>query len=198
MIRQTSAPRRLLFAAVGLSMAAAFTSACSSPQEAAQEPAGDGTPIKVGLVYSQTGALAGYGKQYIEGWKAGLAYATKGTGKVGNRPVEVKEVDDAGDPAKAVSAAKDLIGQGYKIIAGSTGSAVAGQVAPLAAQNKVQFVSGPAASDAVTGVNKYTSAPAASPTRTSSRPSPTCPRPRARRSSCSPRRAPSASPTPTR
>ncbi len=156
MIRQTSAPRRLLLAALGMSIAAAFTSACSSPQEAAQEPAGDSTPIKVGLVYSQTGALAGYGKQYIEGWKAGLAYATKGTGKVGNRPVEVKEVDDAGDPAKAVSAAKDLIGQGYKIIAGSTGSAVAGQVAPLAAQNKVLFVSGPAASDAVTGVNKYT------------------------------------------
>src|SRR6185295_2138569 len=65
-------------------------------------------------------------------------------------------VDDAGDPAKAVSAAKDLIGQGYKIIAGSTGSAVAGQVAPLAAQNKVLFISGPAATDAVTGVNKYT------------------------------------------
>ena len=86
MIRQTSAPRRLLFAAVGLSMAAAFTSACSSPQEAAQEPAGDSTPIKVGLVYSQTGALAGYGKQYLEGFKAGLAYATKGTGKVGDRP----------------------------------------------------------------------------------------------------------------
>lgn len=154
MIRQTNAPRRVLYAALGLSLA--FMAACSSPQEAAQEPAGDGTPIKVGLVYSQTGALASYGKQYIEGWKAGLDYATKGTRKVGNRPVEVKEVDDAGDPAKAVSAAKDLIGQGYKIIAGSTSSGVALQVAPLAAQNKVLFISGPAASDAVTGANKYT------------------------------------------
>ncbi|MET7400669.1 ABC transporter substrate-binding protein, partial [Dactylosporangium sp. NPDC005572] len=132
----------MLFAAFGLTLAATLAAACSSPQEAAEEPAGDGAPIKVGLVYSQTGALASYGKQYIDGWKAGLAYATKGTGKVGNRPVEVKEVDDAGDPAKAVSAAKDLIGQGYKIIAGSTSSGVAGQVAPLAAQNKVLFISG--------------------------------------------------------
>ena len=33
--------------------------------------------------------------------------------------VEVTYVDDAGDPAKAVSAASDLIGQGYKIIAGT-------------------------------------------------------------------------------
>jgi branched-chain amino acid transport system substrate-binding protein len=151
--RQTGAPRRLLFAALALPLLA---SACSSPQQAAQEPAGDGAPIKVGLVYSQTGPLAGYGKQYIEGWKAGLAYATKGTGKVGNRPVEVKEADDAGDAAKAVSAGKDLIGQGYKILAGSTSSAVAGQMAPLAAQNKVLFVSGPAATDAITGINRYT------------------------------------------
>ncbi|WP_425553799.1 substrate-binding domain-containing protein [Dactylosporangium salmoneum] len=155
-MRQTSAPRRVLIAALGLSLAATFASACSSPKEAAQEPAGDGAPIKVGLVYSQTGPLASYGKQYIEGWKAGLAYATKGTGKVGNRPIEVKEVDDAGDAAKAVSAGKDLIGQGYKIIAGSTSSGVAGQMAPLAAQNKVLFISGPAATDAITGINKYT------------------------------------------
>nr|BFE66478.1 substrate-binding domain-containing protein [Dactylosporangium thailandense] len=156
MIRHSGAPRRLLVAALGLTLAATFASACSSPQEAAQEPAGDGAPIKVGLVYSQTGPLASYGKQYIEGWKAGLAYATKGTGKVGNRPIEVKEADDAGDAAKAVSAAKDLIGQGYKILAGSTSSGVASQMAPLAAQNKVLFVSGPAATDAVTGINKYT------------------------------------------
>jgi branched-chain amino acid transport system substrate-binding protein len=154
--RQTYAPRRVLIAALGISIAAAFASACSSPQEAAQEPAGAGAPIRVGLVYSQTGPLASYGKQYIEGWKAGLAYATKGTGKVGNRPVEVKEADDAGDAAKAVSAGKDLIGQGYKIIAGSTSSAVATQMAPLAAQNKVLFISGPAATDAVTGINRYT------------------------------------------
>ena len=52
------------------------------------------------------------------------------------------EPDDAGDPAKAAAAAKDLIGKGYKIIAGSTASGVALQVAPIAAQNKVLFISG--------------------------------------------------------
>ena len=85
----------------------------------------DTTPVKVGLVYSQSGALACYGKQYIEGFKAGLAYATNGH-QQGRRPhpIEVTEVDDAGDPAKAVSAAKDLIGKGVKILAGSTASGV--------------------------------------------------------------------------
>jgi branched-chain amino acid transport system substrate-binding protein len=132
--------------------------ACGSPQETATGGGGEasGTPVKVGLVYSQSGPLATYGKQYIEGFRAGLAYATGGTNKIGDRAVEVTEVDDAGDPAKGVSAAKDLIGKGIKIIAGSTASGVALQVAPLAPQNKVLFISGPAATDGITGVNKYT------------------------------------------
>lgn len=112
--------------------------------------------IKIGIVYSRTGALAAYGAQYISGLRWGLNYATKGTNKVGNNTIELTLVDDAGDPAKAVSAAKDLIGQGYKVLAGSTSSGVAVQMAPLAQQNNVLFVSGPAATDAVTGINKNT------------------------------------------
>jgi branched-chain amino acid transport system substrate-binding protein len=118
--------------------------------------AASGTPIKVGLVYSETGPLAGYGKDYYEGFLAGLDYATHGSGAVNGHKIEVVQKDDAGDATKAVSAAKDLIGQGYHILAGSTASGVALQVAPLAAQNKVLFISGPAATDGVTGINKYT------------------------------------------
>jgi branched-chain amino acid transport system substrate-binding protein len=110
----------------------------------------------VGIVYSRTGLLAAYGAEYIEGLKLGLKYATKGTNKVNGKDVNLTLVDDKTDAATAVNAAKDLIGQGYKILAGSTSSGVALQVAPLAAQNKVLFISGPAASDAITGVNKYT------------------------------------------
>jgi branched-chain amino acid transport system substrate-binding protein len=114
------------------------------------------SPVKVGIVYSRTGLLAAYGAEYIQGLRLGLSYATNGTNKVGGREIQITAVDDAGDPAKAVSAAKDLIGQGYKIVAGSTSSGVALQVAPLAEQNKVLFISGPAATDAVTGMNRYT------------------------------------------
>jgi branched-chain amino acid transport system substrate-binding protein len=147
--------------AVGLAMSALLitttTTACGSPKEAAGQGDGAaGAPVKVGLVYSKSGALASYGKQYLEGFKAGLDYATKGTDKVGNRTVEFTEVDDAGDPSKAVAGAKDLVGKGYKILAGSTASGVAVQVASLAEQNKVLNVSGPAATDAITGAGKYT------------------------------------------
>src|SRR3954469_4693084 len=131
---------------------------CGSPRQAASDGTAD-QPLKVGLVYSKSGALASYGKQYLEGFKAGLDYVTKGTGKIGKRPVEYTEVDDAGDPSKAVAGAKDLIGQGYKVIAGSTASGVAVQVAALAEQNKTLFVSGPAATDAVTGAGRYTFRP---------------------------------------
>ncbi|MEV4810597.1 substrate-binding domain-containing protein [Micromonospora avicenniae] len=148
--------RRVFLSAATMMAAALAATACGSPQDTASGGGDSAAPVKVGLVYSQSGALASYGKQYIEGFKAGLDYATKGTNKVGDRAIEVTEVDDAGDPAKAVSAAKDLIGKGTRIIAGSTASGVALQVAPIAAQNKVLFISGPAATDAVTGANKYT------------------------------------------
>src|SRR2546421_10693010 len=110
----------------------------------------------VGIVYSRTGLLSAYGGEYIQGLKMGLQYATNGTNKVNGKNINLTLVDDKTDPATAVNAAKDLIGQGYKILAGSVSSGVALQVAPLAAQNKVLFISGPAASDAITGVNRYT------------------------------------------
>jgi len=151
--------RRQILAAVAIASVVSMA-ACGSPQEAATGGGGsnasDTSPIKVGLVYSKSGALASYGAQYLAGFQAGIDHLTGGTGKLAERPIEVTEVDDAGDPAKAVSAAKDLIGKGVKIIAGSTASGVALQVAPLAEQNKVLFVSGPAATDALTGAGKYT------------------------------------------
>jgi branched-chain amino acid transport system substrate-binding protein len=112
--------------------------------------------VKVGIIYSRTGALAGFGNEYAAGFRLGLKYATKGTNKVRGHKIQVTYVDDATDAAKAVAAGKDLIGQGYKILAGSTSSGIALQMGPLAAQNKILFVSGAAASDAITGLNRYT------------------------------------------
>ncbi len=151
---------------LGLAAASAVLSlglvACGSPGEPGADSSSgsgessSGSPVQVGLVYSKSGPLATYGEQYRQGFTAGLSFATKGTDEVNGRPVEITEQDDAGDPAKAVAAATDLIGKGVKVLAGSTSSGVALQVAPLAKDNKVLFISGPAAVDAVTGANKYT------------------------------------------
>lgn len=145
--------------AAALGAAALLLAGCTAAGQAGgSDPAGGGEDetVKVGLVYSRTGLLAAYGKQYRDGFMAGLDHATKGTGKAGGHRIEVTEQDDAGDPGKAVAAAKNLIGKGYKVLAGTTDSGVALQMAPLAAQNKVLYVSGPAATDAVTGINAYT------------------------------------------
>ncbi|MFI6056766.1 substrate-binding domain-containing protein [Streptomyces sp. NPDC051286] len=153
--------RRSLSALATLAAAGVLLTGCTAAGKAGESDSASGKGAKdqtvdVGLVYSRTGLLAAYGKQYRDGFMAGLDYATKGTGKVAGHRIEVTEQDDAGDPGKAVAAAKNLIGKGYKVLAGTTDSGVALQMAPLAAQNKVLYVSGPAATDAVTGINDYT------------------------------------------
>jgi branched-chain amino acid transport system substrate-binding protein len=148
MLRRRFTKALILVAGIALLAGTATVAASSHRSEA--------DSYKVGIVYSRTGLLAAYGAEYVQGLRLGLKYATKGTNKINGKTIELALADDAGDPAKAVSAGKDLIGQGYKILAGSTSSGVALQMAPLADQNHVLFISGPAASDAITGINKYT------------------------------------------
>ena len=143
-------------AAVVTALAVLLTGCASKAQTAGGGGGASGAAVKVAVVYSKTGLLSAYGQEYVDGFKAGLDFATKGTGKAGSHPVDVTYADDAGDPTKAVSAAKQYIGQGVKIVAGTTDSGIAKQLAPLAEQNKVLYISGPAAADAVTGMNKYT------------------------------------------
>src|SRR6201995_193799 len=135
---------------------ALFTLLAGTATVAAKSHHATASSYNVGIVYSRTGLLAAYGGEYIEGLKYGLQYATNGTNKVNGKSINLTLMDDKTDPATAVNDAKQLIGEGYKILAGSTSSGVALQVAPLAAQNHILFISGPAASDAITGVNKYT------------------------------------------
>jgi len=119
---------------------------------------GSETPaeVSVGIVTSETGALASYGTQYLDGFKAGLDFATDGTNEVDGTKIDVIYKDDAGDPDKAVTAAKELIGDGVQILAGTAASGVALALAEQAAQNKVLYIAGPAAADALTGINEYT------------------------------------------
>jgi len=111
------------------------------------------TTVNVGFLYPKTGGLAAFGQEEYDGFQAGLAY-TKG--KCGGYTINPTYVDDATDPATAITAFKSLVGQGIKIIAGTGSSGIALQLGPLAAQNNVLYISGPAASDAITGLNRNT------------------------------------------
>lgn len=150
--------KKLMMGALAAS-AALVLSACA-PAAGGTDIGDDGeaaaSSVTVGIITSQSGALKSYGEQYLDGFKAGLDYATDGTGQVDGIEIDVKYMDDGGDPDKAVTAAKQLIGEGVNIIAGSAVSGVALTLAEQAAQNQVLFISGPAAADAITGVNEYT------------------------------------------
>ncbi|WP_324653379.1 substrate-binding domain-containing protein [Georgenia sp. H159] len=118
--------------------------------------AGGGDPVNVALITSTTGPLAAYGEAFIGGFEAGLDYATDGTGTVDGVEIVVEVLDDGGDTDRAITAARDVIGQGYSIMTGTASSGVALALAEQAEQNQVLYVSGPAAADAITGINDYT------------------------------------------
>jgi branched-chain amino acid transport system substrate-binding protein len=112
--------------------------------------------VEVGVITSETGPLAAYGKAFLDGFEAGLDHATDGTGEVDGIKIEVRNGDDAGDPDKAVQLAKEYIGDGVKVLTGTVSSGVSLSLAEQAEQNKVLYVSGAAAADAITGINGYT------------------------------------------
>lgn len=149
--------KKLLLGSV-VATAALVLAACAPQATTGGDPTDDGAAaeVTVGIVTSETGPLAGYGKQYLDAFKAGLDYATDGTGEVDGTTINVEYKDDAGDPDKAVTVVKELIGEGVQIIAGTAASGVALAVAEQAEQNQVLYISGPAAADAITGINDYT------------------------------------------
>lgn len=109
--------------------------------------------VNVAFIYPKTGGLAAFGQEEFDGFQAGLDY-TKG--KCGGYTINPTYIDDATDAATAITAFKDQVGQGVKIIAGTGSSGIALQLAPLAAQNGVLYISGPAANDLISGANRNT------------------------------------------
>src|SRR5688500_10266024 len=94
----------------------------ASPADARTDgPTASNATIRVGVVYSRTGLLSAYGAQYIQGLRLGLEYARR-NGMLRGNTIQLTTVDDATDPAKAVSAFRDLAGRGFRIITGSISS----------------------------------------------------------------------------
>lgn len=131
-------------------------SACAPSSDDETSGGSEGETVEVGVITSETGPLAAYGKAFLDGFDAGLDYATDGTGEVDGVKIEIRNGDDAGDPDKAVQLTKQYIGDGTKILTGTVSSTISLAMAEQAEQNKVLYISGPAAADAITGINGYT------------------------------------------
>src|SRR3954451_13304865 len=133
--------------------AIAVLAAALASTAAARVDAGKATAVNVAFLYSKSGGLSAFGGEIYDGFRAGLAY-TKG--KCGNYTINPTYIDDATDPTTAITAFKNQVGQGVKIVAGTASSGIALQLGPLAAQNNVLYITSGAASDAITGLNRNT------------------------------------------
>lgn len=110
------------------------------------------TPIKIGIVTSQTGALEAYGKQNIRGFELGIDYATKGTKEVAGHPIQVIIADSETKPDVAKQKAIKLLEDDkVDILMGSASSTDALAILPLAQEYKKVMVVEPAVADAITG-----------------------------------------------
>ena len=147
---------RRVLAATGLLALAALAAGCASPTAAPVAAASTGSTVKIGVITAESGPYAPYGEEYLAGLKAGLSYLSNGTDVIDGHKVQLVIEDDADSPSTAVNDAKDLIGQGVDMIGGTVDSAIALQVAAVAAQNKVLYIAGPAAVDSLDSLNRYT------------------------------------------
>ena len=131
---------------------------CGAASATGPSPQTSSGPIKIGVVTSETGPLADYGQQEIRGLTLGIQYATRGTGKVDGRPIELLIRDDAGSPAQGATMMKGLILNDHvAMVQGPADSAVAVPLEQLAERYKVPLIIDPAADDDLTStyLNPY-------------------------------------------
>ena len=138
------------------SIAAAVTLAgCGQKEEAAA--AAGGTPLRLGIIESITGAAASYGDAHNKGTRLAIDEINK-AGGVNGLPIEVHAEDDKSDPATGINAAKKLITQRkVDAIVGSDASLVTIAFSKENEKYKVPLVNGMAGSPTITEQGfKYT------------------------------------------
>ena len=121
---------------VGCALAgvAAVLASCS-PKPAAQDP------IKFGLVPALSGDSAKAGESISRGLSIAIDGVNAKGGLLGGRKLVLVRRDDTGDPAKGVTAARELIfNEKVAVLFGGLDTPVARAIAPLANQNKAPFM----------------------------------------------------------
>jgi ABC-type branched-subunit amino acid transport system substrate-binding protein len=104
----------------------------AAPWSWAQETGVTNTTIRIGATVPLEGDYKIYGLAMKQGMEAALAGQ-----KVQKRAIEFVAINDFYDPAKAVEAAKKLIGQGIFAMVNSFGSPTTRAVLPVLAESKV-------------------------------------------------------------
>lgn len=108
--------------------------------------------LKIALIHGRTGPLEAYAKQTETGLRLGFEYATKGTMEVDGRKIVIIAKDDQGKPDLAKSALTEAYeDDGVDIAIGTTSSAAAIAMLPVAEEHKKILIVEPAVADQITG-----------------------------------------------
>jgi branched-chain amino acid transport system substrate-binding protein len=114
--------------------------------------------LKIALIRGLTGPLQAYAKQTETGFMMGLEYATNGTMEVDGHKIVVITKDDQSKPDVAKTAlAEAYEDDGVDIAVGTSSSAAALAMLPVAEEHKKILVVEPAVADDITGAkwNRY-------------------------------------------
>ena len=114
--------------------------------------------LKIALIYGKTGPLEAYAKQTETGLRMGFEYATKGAMTLDGRKIVIITKDDQTKPDVAKTAlAEAYQDDGVALAIGTTSSAAALAMLPVAEENKKILLVEPAVADQITGEkwNRY-------------------------------------------
>jgi branched-chain amino acid transport system substrate-binding protein len=113
--------------------------------------AAQGEPIKIGLVTALSGQSALAGEAITRGLQVAIDEVNAKGGLLGGRKLELVRRDDEANPAKGVTAARELIfKEKVAVLFGGLDTPVSMAIVPVANQEKVPFVGPWAAGTAIT------------------------------------------------
>ncbi len=108
--------------------------------------------LNIALIYGRTGPLEAYAKQTETGLRLGFEYATKGTMQVDGRKINIILKDDQSKPDLAKAALAEAYEDDHADIAiGTSSSAAAIAMLPVAEEHKKILIVEPAVADQITG-----------------------------------------------
>jgi branched-chain amino acid transport system substrate-binding protein len=108
--------------------------------------------LRIALIHGKTGPLEAYAKQTETGLRMGFEYATKGTMMIDGRKIVIITKDDQSKPDLSKAALAEAYQDDKADIAiGTTSSAAALAILPVAEENKKILIVEPAVADQITG-----------------------------------------------
>jgi branched-chain amino acid transport system substrate-binding protein len=129
----------LVSAAIVIALVAA---GCGSSNSSSSSGGGgeSGETVKVGFIGPLSGAYAASGTGSLDGAKAGVQYLNSGGGKAGVT-YELIAKDDKGDPTQTAAIARQMSGEGVKMIMPVPTPGAGEAVQPIVNQTELLFIS---------------------------------------------------------